>query len=214
MADKPLLRIDFARSEIDVLAGLYWHYTQDSSEALTVSELSEVSGVAPNIVRDILAELIDQSLVKRMNLYREGRSGSGYRLRREGAIAAENRPEFVAAFAEIGTRIEGEDTAESWEPLPIDISSAQYKDAVESTEKAISEIEASNGYATSSPDERNTLISTLKSGLSSLKTGWISRPLFRATLLTPLGYIAKKFADTGLGEIAKRAVHFLLSLLD
>jgi hypothetical protein len=45
-----------------------------------------------------------------------------------------------------------------WEPLAIDRDNPAYKEAVAASEAALREIEGSNGYATTEPEERNAIV--------------------------------------------------------
>lgn len=100
-----------------------------------------------------------------------------------------------------------------WEPLPIERESKDAKDAIEKSEIALSEIEQSNGYAATSPDERNGVVETIKGTLSAIKNGFPSREAIASGLLAPLRFIAKKFGDASMGEAAKMAVLAIIKWL-
>lgn len=94
---------------------------------------------------------------------------------------------------------------DEWQPLPIDRDSELYKEAMEAATAALREIESSNGYAVDSPDERSAIVATVKGNLEAVKVGSPNRQSVVHGLLKPLQYIAKKFVDSTLGEIAKLA---------
>jgi hypothetical protein len=102
---------------------------------------------------------------------------------------------------------------QSWEPLKIDREAEAYRAAIEATEKAIREIETSNGYASSEPDERNAIVAVTKGTLEAVKTGSPPLDTIKKGLLQPLGYIARKFSDSTIGEAAKVAFGFLVKWL-
>ncbi|MGA8498433.1 MAG: hypothetical protein WB764_23305 [Xanthobacteraceae bacterium] len=120
----------------------------------------------------------------------------------------------VAGFnevAEISHEDEGIPIEEQpWEPLEIDRSNADYQHAIEVSEKAIEVIEQNNGYASSEPSERNGIVKTIRGTLDAVKEGSPSKALIREGLLKPLRYVAKKFADSAMGEFAKLAVLAIL----
>jgi hypothetical protein len=92
-----------------------------------------------------------------------------------------------------------------WTPLKIDRDSEDFKEAVTASEAALREIEGSNGYATTEPEERNGIISVLRGTIDAIKKGSPSRAAVVHGLLWPLKFIAKKFAETTMGEISKVA---------
>jgi hypothetical protein len=102
---------------------------------------------------------------------------------------------------------------DTWLPLPIDRELPEYMDALKATEKAIQDIESNNGYASSEPEERNTVVETTKGTLAALKNGALSKGSVIESLLKPLKYISKKFGDSLMGVSAKEAVTALLKWL-
>jgi hypothetical protein len=104
-------------------------------------------------------------------------------------------------------------TSDDWEPLPIDRTSVGYKEAVEASEAALHEIEASNGYAATEPEERNGIVETIKGNIAALKSGFPSKRSIVEGLLHPFQFISKKFAEASIGEAAKIAVVKLIAWL-
>ncbi len=102
---------------------------------------------------------------------------------------------------------------DTWSPLPIERHDGNYISAVDAAEKAMKAIEQNNGYAASEPEERNGIVATIKGTLEAIKTGAPSRRAVVEGLLKPLKYIAKKFADSTMGELAKDAVGWLVKWL-
>jgi hypothetical protein len=107
----------------------------------------------------------------------------------------------------------GSTDVDAWEPLKIDRATPTYLDAIEAADAAVREIEASNGYAASEPDERNGIVSTLKGTLEAVKRGFPSKKAILHGLVKPMEYVARKFPDATIGEIAKIAVAKLLAWL-
>jgi hypothetical protein len=65
--------------------------------------------------------------------------------------------------------ISGELSETEWEPLAIDRTTSEYKEFEEKLEGAVEKIESDNGYSSTHPDERDTIVWSLKEGLKALK---------------------------------------------
>lgn len=105
------------------------------------------------------------------------------------------------------------DEGDQWEALKLERSSPEHVAMETATEEAIQRIEADNGYAAKEPEERAGIVSILKKGLEAVRSGWASKHVIYALLLQPMRYIAEKFASTGIGEVAKRAVEAIWKIL-
>lgn len=101
----------------------------------------------------------------------------------------------------------------AWSPLKIDRSTSEYEEAINYSEAALREVESSNGYADSEPDERNAIVSTIKGTIDAIKSGSPSKKSIVHSLLKPLQYLAVKFRDASIGEIAKVAAVKLVAWL-
>ncbi len=112
------------------------------------------------------------------------------------ATAPSDSPETVPA----------PDAVDVWEPLPIDRSNPEYSAAVDAVEQAVKVIEGDNGYAATHPDERNHIVWCLKEGLAAVKERLPSYAQVRSMIVAPLRFLAKKFAETVMGESAKLAL--------
>ncbi|MBL4863832.1 MAG: hypothetical protein JKY63_02910 [Rhodobiaceae bacterium] len=97
-----------------------------------------------------------------------------------------------------------------WEPLPVERDDPQLKKAVAALDTAITEIESDNGYSATEPDERNAVVSSLKTASEALKTqSQIYYFQFRSLIWEPLEKAGKRFgnAATGLSiQAAKEAL--------
>jgi hypothetical protein len=100
-----------------------------------------------------------------------------------------------------------------WEPLKIDRQSVIVQEAINASEAALHEIEGSNGYATTAPEERNGVVNVIRGTLAAIREGSPSKQAIIQGLLQPLKFITKKFADTTMGEIAKLAVAKIIAWL-
>jgi len=101
----------------------------------------------------------------------------------------------------------------NWSPLPLEKSGSSYSDAIEASENALAEISGSNGYAESEPEERDLIVSSVKSTLKNINEGNTTKDQVIAGLVKPLKYVSEKFANASMGEAAKAAVKALLSWL-
>lgn len=102
---------------------------------------------------------------------------------------------------------------DSWEPLKIDRRSQEYEQAVEVIEEALGVIEGNNGYATSVPEERGQIVWSIKEGLRAIKENLPSYAQVQSMVVQPLRFVSKKFAETAMGEIAKKALGHLFTWL-
>ena len=100
-----------------------------------------------------------------------------------------------------------------WEPLKIDRGTREYGEAVAAVEEALGVIESDNGYAASEPEERNQIIWSIREGIRTIKENLPSYAQIQSMVEQPLRFISKKFAETAMGEIAKKALGYLFTWL-
>lgn len=101
----------------------------------------------------------------------------------------------------------------SWQPLPIDRNSLNFKEAIAAIEEAIKEVAQSNGYAASEPEERDSILATLKTGLEALKQEGTIKSSLELLLMRPLKFLKAKFPEAALGVAAQKAIEWLLKIL-
>lgn len=228
--------IDFEKLTTLALVALYERYLRSADRYADITELySIVSYGSINALRDVLDDLTRKGLVRRESKkvpVKTTRGGfanleekieyvdeplNSFRLSLRGAqevcsLGQSTLDDFAAQLRvpEDETESTTRSGAASWEPLPIDRSSAEFQKVVSETEIAIQRIEADNGYATSAPQERDGIVATMKGTLSALKAGWVSKEIIVFGLIRPLKFIVDKFAGAGLAEAGKRALEFLL----
>ena len=106
---------------------------------------------------------------------------------------------------------------DEWEPLPIDRESPGYEEAIGTLDEAIGVVAGNNGYAESEPDERNNIVESLRQGQTAIRERQPSKAQITALVLQPLQFLARKFSESAIGEIAKVAavkiVAWLASLI-
>ncbi|HEV2957545.1 MAG TPA: hypothetical protein VGX95_15625 [Xanthobacteraceae bacterium] len=227
-------KIDFGRIGNLVLVLLYHKYI--SAESLFVP-FSEIASGIPNEPRNAVwdelnnlrgAQKVTQQTQQRygglMGALAASARGETYEVNIDGYKISRKGIEEVNGFSdelyeifltEIQTvkPVAKAVDSEKWEPLPLDRQSTEFAKAVEATDIALKEIEGSNGYAAASPEERNSIVETIKANLKTLKDGLISKGQIIEGLIKPLMFIAKKFADASIGELSKRAANFLWTLI-
>ncbi len=101
---------------------------------------------------------------------------------------------------------------DEWAPLPIDRQNPKFEAAMGAVEDAIDTISADNGYAVSAPEERTSILASLKGSVEAIKAGMPSLASIRAGLLAPLRFISEKFVGTAMGETAKKAFELFWDL--
>lgn len=85
-----------------------------------------------------------------------------------------------------------------WEPIKIERT--EIEPVIKAIESAIDEIAENNGYAAEHSSERNYVVTTLRSGIASLKVeGEIALLKFRTFILEPLAIAFARFADAATG---------------
>lgn len=94
---------------------------------------------------------------------------------------------------------------DQWTPLKIDRESEEFKSVLAATEEALEKVRSDNGYAANAPEERKAILESLQAGIDRLKSA-VTVEQVRSLILGPLSYLARKFLDTGIGEVAKRAI--------
>lgn len=229
-------KIDFSRIGNKILVLLNQKYLESKKFYVPFNEIAASIPSEPrNAVWDELRQLIEQNKVTQntetkvsnpfsaiAGLAQANKVGTyevgvdGYTITRVG-IAEVNRltdeayeilaDEIVAPDADAP-----KSEPDKWEPLPIDKGSTEFSKAVEATEIALKEIEGSNGFADSNLLQRNSIVETIKSNLKNLKEGLISKGQLLEGLIKPLRSVAAIFVNGAVGELAKRAVNFLLKL--
>jgi hypothetical protein len=230
-------KIDFDRIGNKILVLLYQQYMESTDFFVPFRDIVAAIPTEPkNAIWDELHNQIGKNAVIQKTETRHttgflalaavGKNGQpetyetkvdGYKITRS-AIALINQlsdEEFEVLSAEIlapnipANKVE----PDVWEPLPLDRQSTEFAKSVDAADLALKEIEGSNGYADSAPDERNTIVQTIKTNLDALKKGLISKGQILEGLIKPFQFVATKFMDASIGELAKRAAKFLWMLI-
>lgn len=101
-----------------------------------------------------------------------------------------------------------------WTPLPIDREKVDTQALIESFQAAYEEVRQSNGYAEEFPEERNSAIALMNTGLDWLKTeATIVSLQFDAYVLEPLKKVKSRFAksavDVAISKAIEKAIEWL-----
>jgi hypothetical protein len=93
-----------------------------------------------------------------------------------------------------------------WEPLPLDRTDEDLRDATAKVDEAIAQIEADNGYAANVPGERDYVVESLKSFSTTLKESvQITGMQVKTFALDPLNAVIQRFKGAALALVAGAA---------
>jgi hypothetical protein len=213
---------------------MYIAHVSDSGPDFTSQEIEAMFSVP--VSRNLITDALDLLREARQIARSKARSSAPenyyvYRITREGILAAEahnNNPHgHIRYFAAYGDEalddIAGPDatwltpdernTEDVWSPLDIDRDNPLFFDAISKLEDAVEKIRGDNGFATTQPEIRNSILDTLEDGLIWLKEKAPSRAQIFQKILDPLRFIAGKFRDAVIGVSAKSAVDAIVSWL-
>jgi hypothetical protein len=98
-----------------------------------------------------------------------------------------------------------------WEPLPLERSSVELQNGLESLQAVYEAVRADNGYAATYPKERASVVDTLFEGVRWLKEkSQITKRAFVTLILDPLKKIIDRFKEALPGALAKSAIDALV----
>ena len=101
-----------------------------------------------------------------------------------------------------------------WEPIPLDRDDAGLAKAQVALDETIEGLRIDNGYAASSPEERDFIVNELSEGAKKLKTDkTVSRAFIKLKIIDPLGRIMLRFGKASLGMLAEAAKQAFLEWL-
>jgi hypothetical protein len=89
----------------------------------------------------------------------------------------------------------------------------EYREAVEAVEEAHETIRADNGFAATFPRQRTGILTSIAEGLEALKNKAPSAQQLAALILSPLRWVSTTFANTVIGEVAKKAAEKIVQLI-
>lgn len=182
------------------------------------AKIHGVSGAVSIIVLETLSDqgfLIKVIFNNRVTSYEVGSSFFG--LVEEQLESPESElSQTRIKYAEVNKETDGGeklDYGEGWRPLTIERDATEYTQAVDSLETAISDIAGHNEYADEEPEERDTIIISLRTGLDLVRNNYPTREQVHALIVRPLRYLSNRFASTIIGEAAKKAADHVLAWL-
>lgn len=208
-----------------LLLAIYEFYSLTDSDRPMTAE--DMVGLITDEVSPMFAIQAIETLVERKLLgFRERSFPQTYEITGRGIAYVEGEIDNPSTFlsrhlarrehGEVGSRsrlspANRED--DQWQPLRIDRTSHEYSEATGVLERAVSVIESDNGYAANEPEERDQIVWSLKEGLKAIQEKLPSRAQMIALVVQPLKFMAKKFAETAMGEAAKAAIPKLIAWL-
>lgn len=125
--------------------------------------------------------------------------------------ACERLP-ILPMVAGIPKRVNSIGSDEDWEPLPVEVPDDRAIEVEQAVQDTIDEVFKNNGYASTRPEERDTVLATLEAGKSALSSRRFTLGTIVETLRKPLKYLVKKFGDSAIGLAAKKALELVLGL--
>ncbi len=167
---------------------------------------------AQGLLNEGYFEFVPKADKPRVRLTLKGIAAVETMLENKGSVASRmlaGSDDVLYEIAGIGptplpSRDRDSEAKDQWTPLKIDRESDEFKSALAATEEALEKVRSDNGYAASAPEERNAILESLQAGIDRLKSAATVEQV-RSLILGPLSYLARKFLDTGIGEVAKRA---------
>jgi len=226
-------KIDYERLQNLALIYLYYEYVEDGPLFVGPDQVARQLHTGKNIITVCLRELERTGLVLEGKKKVRAHGGvwavagrveeteepsNSFTLTTRGRQTIESMPEAQydallnealspeGRVASLSEAKEEKKTDEGWEPLALERDSSDFREMIESSEKALKEIEQNNGYAQSTPEERNGIVLSIRGALSAITDGSPSENTIYYSLLAPLKFIAKKFADASMGKLASIAV--------
>jgi hypothetical protein len=216
----------FEEAQASVLYAV-WNEAYDPNTSSPYSMQDVGRFVIPSEYSALIARKAVKALIERELLEQTDRYGDTFEISAQGIQHVERELEGATSLISRAARAWEEHRDPSvlqhqldaplldvdWEPLKIERDSAPYRDALEAVSQAVETIRGDNGYAHSQPEQRNSVLSTVETGLQLLKERILTRTQFTELLFRPLTFLAKKFAETAMGEVAKIAVSALRNLI-
>lgn len=205
---------------------LYECLVSDASEHLGVNEIVELSGakLSKNLLKRGLEELAGSGYVRNdIDLYDENIGNGSWTLLAKGINHAE-RLKRDGVSLDVFQSINDDDMVypepvieeirqeELWEPLPVDRVSAEFIDALKTSEHAEKVIREDNGFAATHPEIRDSIVWTLGAAVNRLREGLITAGQIKSMLIAPFRKVSSLFTEGLLKEACERAVEKLLAL--
>ncbi|MBN9516144.1 MAG: hypothetical protein J0H97_22260 [Alphaproteobacteria bacterium] len=140
----------------------------------------------------------------------------------KSGLAGDRRAWIFAALRSLSSKyleleINDQDLATpdlDWEPIPIDRANEKFLNAEAAVARTVKEVEESNGYASQYPEERATILDSLKALQERLRTAKeISVGYVKAHGVEVLRKLSARFGNAAIGRLADAAISALLSWL-
>lgn len=97
--------------------------------------------------------------------------------------------------------------------VELDHNSNSYKETIRTGEQVIEAVRASNEYANADKADQEQRLAELNAGYSLLRATRVDKAHVKSILIGVLAYLAAKFADEPIGELAKAAWEALKILI-
>jgi len=220
-------KINFKELEDAVAVAMYLEFMNDGKVVLSPEMISKLlqNQYPKNAITLLLEDLTKRGVrrtVIKFQLVKDPTDPldiavSQYRLTKTCIQYIEDLPDEIFSPLEALCLIEpakSNNIDDHWSPIAIERIGDKYDDAISLSEKAFDEIKGSNGYAETSHEERDIVVSSVGETLKQIKTDVpTTKDQVISGLVRPLKYISEKFAGASMGEAAKLAVKALLAWL-
>jgi hypothetical protein len=100
-----------------------------------------------------------------------------------------------------------------WEPIKFDVASPNTATAIEGLEKAIRELAADNGFSSTYPVERDSMVAAATATLQTVKSGSSTKASIKQNFIAAGRWLLEKFGASGIGAIGAELVKWGLRLL-
>ena len=97
--------------------------------------------------------------------------------------------------------------------VSLDHNSKEYRTTVEVLDAVIDEVRKSNEYGDKDPQDRDQRVAELEAGKRLLEAPKVSVNAIQAVIITTLAYLAMKFADAAIGNLASQAIDAVKNLV-
>ena len=97
--------------------------------------------------------------------------------------------------------------------VQLDHNSKEYRIAVEALDAVIDEVRKNNEYGDKDLQDRDQRVAELEAGKRLLEAPKVSVNAIQAVIITTLAYLAMKFADAAIGNLASQAIDAVKNLV-
>ncbi|MCR9225758.1 MAG: hypothetical protein NXH70_16950 [Hyphomonas sp.] len=116
--------------------------------------------------------------------------------------------EGVGSIASVFGTVDGQNNGsnDEWEPLKVDYDSPLAESSIADLETAVDAIQNDNGYSTAFPEERESVVRSLRDAISYMRMqGIYTRIYFKHSIVVPLSKAISRLGGNAAGKLAESA---------